>query len=143
MKKIITRDVLSKLSTKLYAVVDCTINNVEYPKYARITGSDKPSLRISEDSIYTLLRNNVLSVVPIKAKQVRVIQEFPGVSLDVIKYLPYEEENEGKWNHVFIFLNDYVEYNGIKIHIDILDKHPTFFEITLVENPEVKEIEYI
>lgn len=145
MKKIITRDILRN-GPKLYASTDCNINGAYYPKYSEVTGYDSPIRQVGDDAIYKLLQNNVLSILPIKAKRVRVINSFPGFDInseDIIKYLPYREEYEGKWNHKIIFLNDYLEHNGVKIPIDILDTYPTFFEITLVENPEIKEIEYI
>jgi hypothetical protein len=145
MKKIITSSCYALSRTPLYAITDCSINGVKFSKYSNISRNDEVR-SLSTDTKRELLRNGVVSIVPIKAKCVRVIKSFPGFDItseDIVKYLPYEEERADKWDHKIIFLNDCLEHNGVKIPIDILDAYPTFFEITLVENPEIKEIEYI
>lgn len=139
MKKIITRDILRN-GSKLYASTDCNINGAYYPKYSEVTGYDSPIRQVGDDAIYKLLQNNVLSILPSRAKRVEVIQTVPGIEVGVVKYLPYTNK---KGSTDVVFIDEYFEHNGVKIPIDILDSYPNHFKVALVENPEVNEIEYI
>lgn len=78
------------------------------------------------------------------AKRIEVVTTFPGMLKGDIIYLPYTiEHNTRTGNPDICFVSEYLEYNGTRIPIDILDTYPDYFKITLVENLEVNEIEYI
>lgn len=150
MKKIITQSFYESSSTRFYAVVDCNIDGENYPKHCRIGGNNTNALRANSDTKRELLRNGIISILPIMAKRIEVIKPFPGfhansdANPNVVFYLPYTEtRDKDSGKSKIIFDVTYIEYNGVRLSIDILDTYPDYFKISLVENPEIKEIEYI
>lgn len=144
MKKIITRDYLDNGNVSLYTICHCTIDGIEYQENVKISGSHIRDLEVSRDTKFRLLQNHIISVVPTMAKRIEVVTTFPGMMKGDIIYLPYTiEHNMRTGKSDICFLREYLEYNGTRIPIDILDTYPDYFKITLVENPEVNEIEYI
>jgi len=143
MKKIITRDYLDNGNVSLYTICHCTIDGIEYQENVKISGSHIRDLEVSRDTKFRLLQNHIISVVPTMAKRIEVVTTFPGMMKGDIIYLPYTEELDISGKSKIIFNDTYIEYNGVRLSIDILDTYPDYFKITLVENPEVNEIEYI
>lgn len=143
MNRIITKDFINK-DTELWAINDCIINGYNYSANSKVTQDYMP-LKLDFCCAYKMLKDKILSLCPTKAKKIEVLKSFPGFETGEIHYIPFEFYSGDQFNKKgdINYMSHELWQNGVRVHINTLEKYPEFFKIEIVDNPRMNELEFI